>query len=83
VSPDGKAIEGIVSERDVVRSLPGKFDMIEDLHVRDIMTVDVFTCTPDSTVSEIMALMSGKRIRHIPVVEAADSRWNLPKECDS
>ena len=44
--------------------------MIEDLHVRDIMTVDVFTCTPDSTVSEIMALMSGKRIRHIPVVDA-------------
>lgn len=70
VSPDGKLIEGIVSERDIVRSLPGKFDMIEDLHVRDIMTVDVFTCTPDSTVSEIMALMSGKRIRHIPVVDA-------------
>jgi CBS domain-containing protein len=70
VSPDGKLIEGIVSERDIVRSLPGKFDVIEDLHVRDIMTVDVFTCTPDSTVSEIMALMSGKRIRHIPVVDA-------------
>ena len=70
VSPDGKIIEGIVSVRDIVRSLPGKFDMIEDLHVRDIMTVDVFTCTPDSTVSEIMALMSSKRIRHIPVVDA-------------
>jgi len=70
VSPDGKVIEGIVSERDIVRSLPGKFDMIEDLYVRDIMTVDVFTCTPDSTVSEIMALMSSKRIRHIPVVDA-------------
>jgi CBS domain-containing protein len=70
VSPDGKVIEGIVSERDIVRLLPGKFDMIEDLYVRDIMTVDVFTCTPDSTVSEIMALMSSKRIRHIPVVDA-------------
>lgn len=69
VSADGKVIEGIVSERDIVRSLPGKFDMIEDLHVRDIMTVDVFTCTPDSTVSEIMTLMSSKRIRHLPVVD--------------
>lgn len=69
VSADGKVIEGIVSERDIVRSLPGKFDMIEDLHVRDIMTVDVFTCTPDSTVSEIMSLMSSKRIRHLPVVD--------------
>lgn len=69
VSADGKVIEGIVSERDIVRLLPGKFDMIEDLHVRDIMTVDVFTCTPDSTVSEIMSLMSSKRIRHLPVVD--------------
>ena len=54
VSSNGKSIDGIVSERDVVRALPGKFDMIEDLYVRDIMTVDVHTCTPDSTVAEMM-----------------------------
>jgi len=69
VSSNGKSIDGIVSERDVVRALPGKFDMIEDLYVRDIMTVDVHTCTPDSTVAEMMELMTSKRIRHVPVLD--------------
>jgi CBS domain-containing protein len=69
VSSNGKSIDGIVSERDVVRALPGKFDMIEDLYVRDIMTVDVYTCTPDSTVAEMMELMTSKRIRHVPVLD--------------
>jgi CBS domain-containing protein len=74
VSPDGINIAGIVSERDVVRAMPGKFDLLEDLHVRDIMTVNVHTCTPDATVAEIMAMMTKERIRHVPVV---DSDGNL------
>jgi CBS domain-containing protein len=69
VSSNGKTIDGIVSERDIVRNLPGKFDMIEDLHVRDIMTVAVHTCTPESTVAEIMSMMTAQRIRHVPVVD--------------
>ena len=69
VSSDGKTIDGIVSERDIVRNLPGKFDMIEDLHIRDIMTVAVHTCTPESTVAEIMSMMTEQRIRHVPVVD--------------
>jgi CBS domain-containing protein len=69
VSSNGKTIDGIVSERDIVRALPGKFDMIEDLHVSDIMTAQVFTCTADSTVAELMAMMTAKRIRHVPVVD--------------
>lgn len=70
VSSDHKVIDGIVSERDIVRALPGKFDIIEDLHVRDIMTVDVHTCTSDATVSELMEMMTKQRIRHVPVVDA-------------
>ena len=69
VSSDGKTIDGIVSERDIVRNLPGKFDMIEDIHIRDIMTVAVHTCTPESTVAEIMFMMTAQRIRHVPVVD--------------
>jgi CBS domain-containing protein len=72
VSNDGKAIEGIVSERDVVRAMPGKFDLLGSLHVRDIMTVNVHTCTPDSTVAEIMAMMTRERIRHVPVVDSVN-----------
>lgn len=74
VSSDGKRIDGIVSERDVVRAMPGKFDLLSDLHVRDIMTVGVYTCTADATVAEIMAMMTKERIRHVPVV---DSEGNL------
>lgn len=69
VSEDGKVIDGIVSERDVVRCLSSKEVKIEDLLVKDIMTVDVYTCKPDATVAEIMSMMTAKRIRHVPVVD--------------
>ena len=69
VSADGKKIDGIVSERDVVRAMPGKLDQLVDMHVRDLMTVDVITCKPDATVAELMTLMTERRIRHIPVVD--------------
>lgn len=69
VSPDGKKIEGIVSERDVVRAMPGKLDELANLHVRDLMTSDVVTCSPNSTVAELMAVITERRIRHVPVVD--------------
>lgn len=69
VSNDGKRIDGIVSERDVVRAMPGKLDQLIGMHVRDIMTVEVHTCTPDSTAAELMKMMTEHRIRHVPVVD--------------
>lgn len=69
VSKDGKVIDGIVSERDVVRSLSNKEVKIEELRVEQIMTVDVFTCRPEASVAEIMEMMTTKRIRHVPVVD--------------
>jgi CBS domain-containing protein len=68
VSGDGKSIDGIVSERDVVRAMPGKLDQLVGMHVRDIMTADVHTCTADSTIAELMSMMTALRIRHVPVV---------------
>ena len=70
VSSDGKRIDGIVSERDVVRAMPGKLDQLVGMHVRDIMTIDVHTCTPDSTIADLMKMMTELRIRHVPVVES-------------
>ena len=70
VSSDGKKIDGIVSERDVVRAMPGKLDQLVGMHVRDIMTAEVHTCTTDSTVAELMIMMTELRIRHVPVVDA-------------
>ena len=69
VSGDGKKIDGIVSERDVVRAMPGKLDQLVGMHVRDIMTVDVHTCTPNSSIAELMTMMTELRIRHVPVVD--------------
>jgi CBS domain-containing protein len=69
VSADGKRIDGIVSERDVVRAMPGKLDQLIDMHVRDLMTVEVLTCTSDTTIAELMTLMTERRIRHVPVVD--------------
>ena len=69
VSPDGRKIEGIVSERDVVRAMPGKLDQLIGMHVRDLMTVEVVTCKSDATVSELMKIMTERRIRHVPVVD--------------
>lgn len=70
VSPDGKNIQGIVSERDVVRSMPNRMDQLISLHVSDLMTTEVHTCRPESTVSEVMTLMTEHRVRHVPVVDA-------------
>lgn len=69
VSPDGKKIDGIVSERDVVRAMPGKLDEITDMRVQDLMTAEVITCSPDTTVAELMTVMTERRIRHVPVVD--------------
>ena len=72
VSDDSKKILGIVSERDVVRALPGKLDMVETLQVYQIMTADVHTCNSDTTIEELMKTMTERRIRHIPVVDEKD-----------
>lgn len=77
VSGDGTAIDGIVSERDVVRAMPGKLDQLVGMHVRDIMTVDVHTCTADSTIAELMSMMTELRIRHVPVVDAAGALLSI------
>jgi CBS domain-containing protein len=68
VSPDGRHIEGIVSERDIVRHLSEvRSDLLDD-PVSTIMSTEVSTCRPDDDVESIMQLMTEKRIRHVPVV---------------
>ncbi len=68
VSGDGTAVEGIVSERDVVRRLNGD-DTLLDAPVQQIMTSVVHTCEPGHDVDELMAQMTEHRIRHVPVLE--------------
>lgn len=68
VVTEGGLVVGIVSERDVVRRLPERGAGLLDDPVEQIMTTDVATCTPDDPVDELSAVMTRRRIRHVPVV---------------
>ncbi len=69
VSVDGQRVEGIVSERDVVRGLHASGASLLDRPVSSIMTVEVHTCEPSASVNDIMRLMTDRRIRHVPVLQ--------------
>lgn len=69
VSETGQDIAGIASERDVVRYLCSNFDKLTNFQVTDIMTKNVFSCSPHATVAELMNLMTNMKIRHVPVVD--------------
>ena len=67
VSGDGVAVDGIVSERDIVRRLHDD-ESVLDGAVSAIMTSDVETCEPSTTVDDLRVVMTERRIRHVPVV---------------
>jgi CBS domain-containing protein len=69
VSEDGHHVDGIVSERDVVRALAEIGAAAIQQRVSDIMTTPVTTCAPTDPVKSLMELMTKQRIRHLPVVE--------------
>ena len=67
VSSDGERLEGIVSERDVVRHLHADGTVVNNT-VGAIMTAEVETCGPEVELDVLMAMMTERRIRHVPVV---------------
>jgi CBS domain-containing protein len=67
VTADGSRIDGIVSERDIVRALGHSPTDLLSRPTSDIMTAEVFTCSPDDRVEQLMSMMTDKRIRHLPV----------------
>jgi CBS domain-containing protein len=68
VSSDGAQVEGIVSERDVVRRLHSEPDVL-NATVDTIMTGDVHTAGPDDSLDDMMSMMTERRIRHVPVCD--------------
>ena len=66
---DGTTVAGILSERDVVRALGEHGVGILTQPVSALMTRHVFTCAPHDSIADLMAEMTDKRIRHLPVVE--------------
>jgi len=66
---EGDKLSGIVSERDVARKVVLREKQASEVPVREIMTERVVCARPDLTIEEAMAIMTDKRIRHLPVAE--------------
>ncbi len=70
----GGAILGIISERDVVRGMAGHGQGTSMLPAAELMTRELVTVTPKTLVTQALALMTHKRVRHLPVLEEGTER---------
>jgi CBS domain-containing protein len=70
VTRDGDIVDGILSERDIVRAIGTKGVSILDLQVQDLMTAEVIGCHPEDTAISVLEKMTDGRFRHMPVIEA-------------
>ena len=66
---EGTRTVGLISERDYARKVILKGRSSKDTEVREVMTTRVVCAHPEQTVEECMALMTEKRVRHLPVME--------------
>lgn len=68
VSSDGAHVDGIVSERDIVRAVANHGATALGRSIESVMTTDVVTCAPNDSVDSLMRQMTDRRIRHLPVL---------------
>lgn len=69
VTADGRSIDGVLSERDIVRALARPDDgALAATTAHALMTAEVVTCEPDTTLDDLMSTMTDRRIRHVPVL---------------
>ncbi|MGH8887970.1 MAG: CBS domain-containing protein [Egibacteraceae bacterium] len=69
VSADGHRVDGVISERDVVRGLNKHGAALLGMRVADVMSQSVPVCSPDDSIKQVMAQMTRTRNRHLPVVD--------------
>ena len=72
VSDDGRRVQGILSERDVVRELGRHGAACLAFSVERVMTSKIVTCTAADPVTDVMQKMTDGRFRHVPVMEGAE-----------
>ena len=68
VSADGTSVDGIASERDIVRAFAKRGAAAMSEPVTAIYTAEVYTVTPDTQIEAVMRMMTERRVRHAPVV---------------
>ena len=71
VEDEGKIV-GILSERDIVGGMVPHGADLHDVAVSELMTSNLISCSPKDTVNEAMAMMTDRRIRHLPVFDGED-----------
>jgi CBS domain-containing protein len=69
---DGDEVTGIVTERDYLRRVAEEGPSDEDVTVREIMSSPLIVVSPETEIDECMAVMTDRRIRHLPVVEGGE-----------
>jgi CBS domain-containing protein len=69
ISTDGRRIEGLLSERDIVYGLVEHGAALLEKTAADIMMHEVVTCRAQDALKDVMAKMTHSRVRHVPVVE--------------
>jgi CBS domain-containing protein len=70
VVDEANALLGIFTERDILRRVVAAGLPPETTKVADVFTRDIITCTPEMNVEEVGSLMTTRRVRHLPVVDA-------------
>ena len=74
VSHDGTSVDGIASERDIVRAFARRGAAAMSEPVTAIYTAEVHTITPETQIEEVMRMMTERRVRHAPVVQDGNLR---------
>ncbi len=73
VSGDGRRVEGLISERDIVCGLNRHGQRLLEMRANEVMSRNRPTCSPTDTLQHVMAVMTRTRSRHLPVVDAEGS----------
>ena len=72
VSPDRRAVLGVVSERDVARAVALFGADALHLQVEEVMAHNPWTCSPEDTCDDLMRIMTARRVRHLPVLDGGE-----------
>lgn len=69
IKADDDSLQGIVTERDILRFCANQADRLKDTQVDQVMTSNMLVVTPDRSLDDAMSIMTEHRFRHLPIIE--------------